>query len=56
MEQTRRLLKLHMVIESLRIRMYETEQRYGLNHPKTLRMSQRLDVKINQFETARKTG
>jgi hypothetical protein len=38
-----------MCIETMRIRLLQTAEQCGLNHPKTLRMSQRLDELIAEW-------
>lgn len=42
------VLKLTMKIETLRIRLIQQAEQLGLNDPKVIRLSQRLDELINE--------
>jgi hypothetical protein len=50
------ILKCRMKVETLRIRLFKTAETKGLDHPETIRLSQRVDQALNQFEQARKAG
>jgi hypothetical protein len=48
------ILKLRMRMESLRILLLRTGEQLGLDHPDTLRISQRFDRAHSQFEIAKR--
>lgn len=48
----REIRKARLLIETRRAELARTVSRYGLNHPTTIRASQKVDTALNRFHDA----